>query len=61
MEELGLSTRYVHRTTEAATGVASVALDSTGQPSFVFRHPAAYDLVRLTDAEAQELLSHRPD
>ncbi|HXH49811.1 MAG TPA: PfkB family carbohydrate kinase, partial [Terriglobia bacterium] len=43
------------------TGIASVTLDATGQPSFRIERPAAYDFPELTAADLEELLSPAPD
>ncbi|MGH9451692.1 MAG: carbohydrate kinase family protein [Terriglobia bacterium] len=55
MAELGLSTRFVQRTSEAPTGVVPVTLDSTGQPRFVIERPAAYDCVSITEQDLAAL------
>ncbi|MGH9445283.1 MAG: PfkB family carbohydrate kinase [Terriglobia bacterium] len=61
MAEMGLSTRYVRRISGQPTGIVSVRLDSARQPTFTIHHPAAYDFTELSDAQAAELLSERPD
>ncbi len=61
MEELGLSTRYLRQTNEAATGLATVALGPDGQPGFVIHRPAAYDFASLSRDEAETLSSEGPD
>lgn len=55
MRELGLSTRFVERTTEAPTGIVPVNLDSAGQPHFTIQRPAAYDFVSLSKGDLTEL------
>ena len=61
MERMGLPTRFVRRVEGFPTGIASVTLDATGQPSFRIEHPAAYDFPELTSADLNELLSPAPD
>ena len=61
MEQMGLSTRFVRRVEDYATGIASVTLDAMGQPSFVIQRPVAYDFPRLTASDLEELLSPAPD
>jgi len=61
MAELGLSTQYVCRVEEAATGWVEVTLEAGGQPHFIIHRPAAYDFVRLSEPELQRLASERPD
>lgn len=55
MRELGLSTRFVGRTSEAPTGIVPVILDSAGQPHFTIERPAAYDFVSLSKDDLAEL------
>lgn len=59
--ELGLSTIYIRRVPEQATGVVSVAVDPAGQPSFTIHRPAAYDFPRLSARDLEELYAQRPD
>jgi fructokinase len=61
MARMNLSTRFVRRAEGFPTGIASVALDATGQPSFCIEHPAAYDFPELTANDLVELLSPSPD
>lgn len=61
MAQMGLSTRFVRRVEDHPTGIASVTLDATGQPSFVIHRPVAYDFPRLTEADLDEILSPAPD
>jgi fructokinase len=61
MAELGLSTEYVCRVEEAATGWVEVTLDPGGQPHFIIHRPAAYDFARLSEMKLQRLASERPD
>jgi fructokinase len=61
MARMGLPTRFVHRVEGQPTGIASVTLDATGQPSFRIERPAAYDFPELTATHLEELLSPAPD
>jgi fructokinase len=61
MAQMDLSTRFVRRAGGFPTGIASVTLDGSGQPSFRIEHPAAYDFPELTEEDLQELLSPAPD
>jgi len=61
MEQLNLSTRFVQRLASAATGIVSVSLDATGQPTFTIHRPAAYDLVSLGAGDLAELSSPPAD
>jgi fructokinase len=55
MEQLGMSTRYVHPVAEYPTGLVTVTIDQRGQPGYVLHRPAAYDFPSLTRAEWTEL------
>jgi len=61
MAQMNLSTRFVRCTEDFPTGIASVTLDSAGQPSFRIEHPAAYDFPELTPADLEEIFSPVPD
>src|SRR5512143_1848530 len=61
MRELGLSTHYVRRTPQAATGHVTVYVDSAGQPRFTIHRPAAYDFPALSDADMRAIAAFRPD
>lgn len=61
MAQMGLSTRFVRRAEGFPTGIASVTLDATGQPTFCIERPAAYDFPELSPADLEELLSPAPD
>jgi fructokinase len=61
MTQMKLSTRFVRQTEGFPTGIASVTLDGTGQPSFHIEHPAAYELPDLTASDLEELLLTVPD
>jgi fructokinase len=57
----GLSTRFVPVVAEQPTGIVTVTVDSGGEPSYVIHRPAAYDCVRLSEAELETLAILRPD
>jgi fructokinase len=57
---LGLGTAMLHRSEKWETGSASVAVDSSGQPAFRIARPAAYDDLRLTEAELGALQALAP-
>lgn len=59
--ELGLPAGSIQQTDQAPTGIVQVELDSQGQPSYVIVRPAAYDFVRLNDAQLAALVSPPPD
>jgi fructokinase len=61
MDQMRLSTRFVRRVEGHPTGIASVSLDATGQPSFHLERPAAYDFPELSGADLRELLASSPD
>ena len=61
MTGMGLSTRYVRKIENQATGIVKVTLDPGGQPQFVIHRPAAYDAPELSPAQLEELLSPPPD
>ncbi len=53
--KLGIDTACIQTNPNAPTGVVTVTLDQTRQPSFVLQRPAAYDHVALT---ARQLHAH---
>jgi fructokinase len=57
---LGLSTTFIRRTRQAATGRVNVFLDAAGQPDFVIHRPAAYDFPALSDTDLRALAAMRP-
>jgi fructokinase len=57
---LGLSTRYIRRVPEQATGVVSVAVDAAGQPAFTIHRPAAYDFPELSPGGLEHLSAQSP-
>jgi fructokinase len=61
MEELGLSTHYLHRSHDHPTGWVTVTVDASGQPEYVIHRPAAYDFPELSQNDIEVLLSPAPD
>jgi fructokinase len=61
LNELGLSARFVRRTSEAATGHVTVFVDAAGQPDFTLHRPAAYDFPMLDEADLAALSAMKPD
>lgn len=57
-QQLGLSTKFIHTTTDAPTGTVSVTVDTQGQPSYVLHRPAAYDFVTLEDIPEPQWIYH---
>ena len=58
VRELGLSLQFVQSIEGQSTGIATVSLDSTGQPNFVIHRPAAYDFVSLDTAALASMASN---
>lgn len=48
MKKLGLSTSYLQQDDQRETGVASVAIDSSGEPAFSIKDSVAWDFLELT-------------
>lgn len=59
--ELGLRPDFIQVVAGAATGTVLVHLDSSGQPDFTIRRPAAYDALRLEPADLRRLAAIEPD
>ncbi|HET8889422.1 MAG TPA: carbohydrate kinase [Candidatus Angelobacter sp.] len=59
MEQAGLSTRFVHRTSDHPTGTVTVSFDPSG-PQYRIHRPAAYDFPTLSPAELDALLAPPP-
>ncbi len=60
MEEVGLSTRFVRRTSDYPTGTVSVTLDAVGNPQYQIHRPAAYDFPALATLDLDALLTPPP-
>lgn len=61
MEELRLSSAFVHSTSHAPTGVVNVIVDEAGQPSYTVVRRAAYDFAELSDGELVAIARQAPD
>jgi fructokinase len=61
MREMGLSSRYVRRDPEYATGTVSVEVNANGQPQFQIHRPAAYDFPQLSEADFKQLFAKPVD
>ena len=57
---LGLTTRFLQKTTRFPTGVARVQLGPGEQTRFVIERPAAYDALCISDLEVEQLASQNP-
>lgn len=60
-QALGLSTDYIKKAEGFPTGLATVELDTDGQPTFQIQRPAAYDRVELTPQDIAAITSRQPD
>ncbi|HEV7676876.1 MAG TPA: carbohydrate kinase [Candidatus Angelobacter sp.] len=61
MAASSLTTRFIRKTADHATGTVTVSMDSLGLPQYTIRRPAAYDFPVLTPAELDALLKPAPD
>jgi fructokinase len=61
MEQAGLSTRFVCRTSDHPTGTVTVALDPSLGPQYSIHRPAAYDFPALNPADLSALLTSPPN
>jgi fructokinase len=57
MEQAGLSTRFVRRTSDHPTGTVSVTFGESTEPQYQIHRPAAYDFPALSPVDFQELLT----
>jgi fructokinase len=60
MEQAGLSTRFVCRTSDHPTGTVTVSLDPSLGPHYRIHRPAAYDFPALNPADLSALLTPPP-
>ncbi|MCU1234003.1 MAG: PfkB domain protein [Candidatus Solibacter sp.] len=58
---LGLDTSFIQTAAGAPTGHVTVCLDAAGQPDYTIHRPAAYDFLRLSEAELTRLAALEPD
>ena len=61
MEQAGLSTRFVCRTSDHPTGTVTVSLDPSLGPQYRIHRPAAYDFPALDPADLSALLTPPPN
>jgi fructokinase len=61
MNESGLTTRFILRTSNYPTGTVSVQMDSAGLPQYHIHRPAAYDFPALSPSDFDALLTPAPD
>jgi len=59
--ELGLDTQFIQVAAGMATGHVSVWLDAEGKPDFTIHRPAAYDYLRLDDAQLANIARMQPE
>lgn len=60
MEQAGLATRFVRRTSDDPTGTVTVSLDPSLGPQYRIHRPAAYDFPALGPDELSALLTPPP-
>jgi fructokinase len=60
MEQAGLPTRFVHRTSDHPTGTVTVSFDPSAGPQYHIHCPAAYDFPALGLADLNALLTPPP-
>ena len=58
---LGLDPTFLQKTERFKTGTAAVQLGPGDQTSFVIERPAAYDAVRLSDRDIDQIIKWRPE
>jgi fructokinase len=61
MRDMGLSSRYLRRDSEHATGTVTVKVNAAGQPQFTIHRPAAYDFPHLSAADFKQLFAEPVD
>lgn len=61
MGELGLDCDFLQTAPGLPTGTVTIYLDPEGRPDFTIHRPAAYDAVRVGEAELARLAALRPD
>lgn len=57
---LGLDTTFLQKTTRFQTGTARVQLGPGDRTRFVIERPAAYDAIRISDREIEQLIQRAP-
>jgi len=61
MEQAGLSSRFIRRTSDHPTGTVTVSFDRSSAPQYRIHRPAAYDFPALTPADLSDLFTPPPD
>lgn len=61
MEQAGLPSRFIHRTSDHLTGIVTVSFDPTLGPQYRIHRPAAYDFPALSPSDLSALLMPPPD
>jgi fructokinase len=61
MAASSLTTRFIRKTTDHATGTVTVSMDSLGLPQYTIHRPAAYDFPLLSPSDLEALLTPAPD
>jgi fructokinase len=61
MNESGLTTRFILRTSNYPTGTVSVQMDSAGSPQYKIHRPVAYEFPALSPPDFDALLKPAPD
>lgn len=61
MEQAGLSSRFIRRTSDHPTGTVTVSFDPSLGPRYLIHRPAAYDFPALNPADLSALLTPPPD
>lgn len=61
MAKLGLTSRFIRRSSDYPTGTVTVTLDPQGLPRYKIHRPAAYDFPVLGQADLDALLNPAPD
>ena len=61
MEQTGLPSRFIHRTSDHPTGTVTVSFDPSSGPQYRIHRPAAYDFPALSPADLSDLLTPPAD
>lgn len=61
INSLGLCTDFIATTTKKPTGIASVLLDASGNVTFTFNRPCAYDFAEMDDTLLSAISAFNPN
>ena len=61
IDSLGLCTDFITISSTRPTGIASVSVEASGNVTFSFNRPCAYDLLEVDDTLLSAISSFRPD